>query len=89
MSNKEIKVEVIKVASKEELTIKLLTQRVGDGIRRSNKEITQMVADAFGTASINCVCWYASKLRKDPKYREKYEVNEDDCFLTPRVDRKD
>lgn len=87
MSNKEIKVEVIKVASKEELTIKLLTTPVGEGICLSYAEIAEKVSEAFGKASINSIRWYASKLRKDPRYADKYEVKEEHMFLTPRVNR--
>ncbi len=82
----EVQIQVVKVASKEEATIRLLTQPVGDGIRRSNNEITAMLTKTFGSASINCVRWYSSKLRKDPKYAIKYKIEDKNLNLTPRKD---
>ena len=81
MSN--IKVEVVKVKSKAELTCRLLTTPVGDGICRSYAEILEEVVKAFGTGSINCVRWYASKVRKG-EFTEKYGLNPEFLNLTPR-----
>jgi len=82
-----IKVEVVKVASKAELTCKLLTDPVGDGIRRSNQEILSEVVKAFGSGSINCVRWYSSKVSKDV-FTLKYGLNPEHLNLTPRKDQK-
>ena len=86
MSN--IKVKIIEVATIQDLTIKLLTTPVGDGIRLSNQEIVDEIVKAFGKGSINCVRWYASKLRREPKYAIKYGVSDANCCLTPRVKQK-
>lgn len=87
MPNKksEIKVEVVKVATIQDLTIKLLTTPVGEGIRLNNQEIVEKLLETFGKGSINCVRWYSSKLRKDRKYQLKYGIEEANLFLTPRV----
>lgn len=79
----EIKYEVVKVKTKAELTCKLLTTPVGEGIRMSNQEITDAVAQAFGTASINCVRWYSSKVNQG-LYIKQYGLNEANLNLTPR-----
>lgn len=86
MSTK-VKVEVVKVQvkTKEELTIKLLTTPVGEGIRMNNQEIVDELIKAFGSGSINCVRWYSSKLRKDMSYAIKYDIPADQLKLTPRV----
>ena len=89
MKDIKIDVEVIKVqvGTKAELTCKLLTQPVGEGIRLSNQEITDEIVKAFGSGSINCVRWYSSKISQG-QYVEKYGLDPDNLDLTPRKIKK-
>lgn len=47
-----------------------------DQVRLSNQEIAKIVSEHFPSRKANgpneCVAWYASKLKKDAKYREKW-----------------
>ena len=72
----------LKVSSIGDLTRQLLVLPINpdapkeDQVRLSNSEIAQKVSEVFPSRKANgpneCVAWYASKLRKDAKYRDKY-----------------
>lgn len=84
------KIQLVKVEVKtiEHATIVMLTTPVGEGIRLNNAEITAKLVETFGKGSINCVRWYASKLRTDPKYATKYKIDDANLCLTPRAKQK-
>ena len=72
----------LQVTSIGDLTRQLLVMPINpdapkdEQVRLSNEEIAQRVTEAYPNRKANgaaqCVAWYASKLRKDSDYREKY-----------------
>ena len=90
MHNDNLKVIVKKVvvSTKEELTIKLLADEVEPNLRRTNQEIFDEIVSAFGSASMNAIRWYSSKLMTDTKYRLKYGIDDAKCYLRARRIKK-
>ncbi len=85
---KDIEIVRVEVKTIEHATIMMLTTPVGEGIRLNNAEITAKLVEKFGKGSINCVRWYASKLRTEPKYAAKYKIDDANLCLTPRAKQK-